>query len=346
MTQFFNGVREYLTPVLRESRFDTEGVLTPEEFVQAGDLLVYTCPTWKWESGERELQKSYLPPHKQYLVTRNVPCEQRASALHTGLNSELTLMLDENGSNEDAWVDTHVQGEDQSVKLNIPDMSAHLQNALQLTDPPTLGDTQYNHNNKTSQPDDQSRDSQVTNNNSNSNSNNNNRHNDDDDDVPDMADFDEDNNVQEIDLASLSNTFISREEPDNILKTRTYDLSITYDKYYQTPRFWLVGYDEHHQPLSGEQMFQDISEDHARKTVTMETHPHASVIQASIHPCRHAATMKRIIANVNGHENSQQQQQQQEKKCRVDQYLLIFLKFISGVIPTINYDYTMDIQGR
>lgn len=29
-----------------------------------------------------------------------------------------------------------------------------------------------------------------------------------------------------------------------ILQTRTYDLNITYDKYYQTPRMWLYGYDE------------------------------------------------------------------------------------------------------
>ena len=31
---------------------------------------------------------------------------------------------------------------------------------------------------------------------------------------------------------------------DGILQTRTYDLNITYDKYYQTPRMWLFGYDE------------------------------------------------------------------------------------------------------
>ncbi len=31
---------------------------------------------------------------------------------------------------------------------------------------------------------------------------------------------------------------------DGILQTRTYDLNITYDKYYQTPRLWLYGYDE------------------------------------------------------------------------------------------------------
>ena len=29
-----------------------------------------------------------------------------------------------------------------------------------------------------------------------------------------------------------------------VLQTRTYDLNITYDKYYQTPRLWLFGYDE------------------------------------------------------------------------------------------------------
>jgi ubiquitin-like-conjugating enzyme ATG3 len=31
---------------------------------------------------------------------------------------------------------------------------------------------------------------------------------------------------------------------DEILKTRTYDLHITYDKFYQTPRLWLYGYNE------------------------------------------------------------------------------------------------------
>lgn len=34
-----------------------------------------------------------------------------------------------------------------------------------------------------------------------------------------------------------------------IRRTRTYDLHITYDQFYQVPRFWLVGYDESRQPL-------------------------------------------------------------------------------------------------
>ena len=29
-----------------------------------------------------------------------------------------------------------------------------------------------------------------------------------------------------------------------IIQTRTYDLNITYDKYYQTPRLWVSGHDE------------------------------------------------------------------------------------------------------
>lgn len=29
-----------------------------------------------------------------------------------------------------------------------------------------------------------------------------------------------------------------------IMQTRTYDLNITYDNYYRTPRLWLFGYDE------------------------------------------------------------------------------------------------------
>lgn len=33
---------------------------------------------------------------------------------------------------------------------------------------------------------------------------------------------------------------------NEILQTRTYDLNITYDKYYQTPRLWLSGHDEVH----------------------------------------------------------------------------------------------------
>lgn len=74
---------------------------------------------------------------------------------------------------------------------------------------------------------------------------------------------------------------------NQVIHTRTYDLHITYDKYYQTPRLWVVGYDENRQPLSVEQMYEDVSQDHAKKTVTMESHPHLpGPNMASVHPCK------------------------------------------------------------
>lgn len=109
-------------------------------------------------------------------------------------------------------------------------------------------------------------------------------------------------------------------------------LNITYDKYYQTPRLWLTGYDENHKPLSVDQMYEDISQDHAKKTVTMEQHPHlpGSGPMPSIHPCRHADVMKKLIEMV----------AQSDKELEVHMYIMIFLKFVQAVIPTIEYDYT------
>ncbi|KAG2336564.1 hypothetical protein BDR05DRAFT_1012891 [Suillus weaverae] len=50
----------------------------------------------------------------------------------------------------------------------------------------------------------------------------------------------------------------------NLLQVRTYDVMITY----QTPRIWLLSYDENHTFLMPAQIFQDISTDHTLKTVT------------------------------------------------------------------------------
>jgi ubiquitin-like-conjugating enzyme ATG3 len=62
---------------------------------------------------------------------------------------------------------------------------------------------------------------------------------DDDDDIPDMDEFDAEN-LEDEDPAALA----SRVDDDNVIRTRTYDITICYDKYYQTPRVWLFGYDE------------------------------------------------------------------------------------------------------
>lgn len=61
----FRRAREWATPTLKDSAFLQRGVLTPEEFVKAGDELVYRCPTWTWESGDPKKAKKYLPKDKQ-----------------------------------------------------------------------------------------------------------------------------------------------------------------------------------------------------------------------------------------------------------------------------------------
>jgi len=177
----------------------------------------------------------------------------------------------------------------------------------------------------------------IVNKNNNNNTNNNNDNNNNN---TKNNDVNKNNKIEpstnENENENENKNFISiKQEEDNIMKTRTYDISITFDKYYQVPRVWLRGYDENANPLTATQIFEDISADHANKTVTVESHPHAGVICASIHPCRHSEVMKRFISRL----------EESGKHLNVDQYLFLFLKFMSAVIPTIEYDYTQSVDS-
>ena len=50
------------------------------------------------------------------------------------------------------------------------------------------------------------------------------------------------------------------EDEIGVLSTRTYDLNITYDNLYRTPRLWLFGYDEDQRPLTEDEMYEDVSQ--------------------------------------------------------------------------------------
>ncbi len=69
-------LREY-APVSHTSTFRQTGEITPEEFVAAGDYLVYKFPTWSWADASPGKHAQYLPAGKQFLVTRGVPCHRR-----------------------------------------------------------------------------------------------------------------------------------------------------------------------------------------------------------------------------------------------------------------------------
>lgn len=70
---------------------------------------------------------------------------------------------------------------------------------------------------------------------------------DDDEEAADMEEFEEKGLLDDVQatviLPSLKNQAKSDDDGE-IIHTRTYDLHITYDKYYQTPRLWFTGYDE------------------------------------------------------------------------------------------------------
>ncbi|KAL2758393.1 hypothetical protein ACRALDRAFT_1075010 [Sodiomyces alcalophilus JCM 7366] len=73
-----NTLRDRYTPVSHTSTFRQSGQITPDEFIAAGDYLVSKFPTWSWgDADDPSRRASYLPAGKQYLVTRNVPCHRR-----------------------------------------------------------------------------------------------------------------------------------------------------------------------------------------------------------------------------------------------------------------------------
>jgi ubiquitin-like-conjugating enzyme ATG3 len=115
---------------------------------------------------------------------------------------------------------------------------------------------------------------------------------------------------------------------------RKYDLSITYDYFHQTPRMWFVGYSNDGRLLTQQELLEDVMAEYANKTVTFEDHPKQNITQLSIHPCNHAKAMKKMIDTMieNG------------GKPRVEFSLFVFLKFISSVTPTIEYDNTVDLE--
>jgi hypothetical protein len=61
---------------------------------------------------------------------------------------------------------------------------------------------------------------------------------DDDDDIPDMDSYSCEDNVDEATLA------VPSEVSNHLVASRTYDISISFDNYYSTPKMWLFGYSE------------------------------------------------------------------------------------------------------
>lgn len=133
------------------------------------------------------------------------------------------------------------------------------------------------------------------------------------DEIPDIED-DNDNLIgagvtepEDEAAAAPASLSVPVDRAGNVLSVRTYDCYITYDKLWQVPRMWLSGLSPSRQPLTTQELFEDITADYAQKTVTIEPFPHKEgVSMASVHPCKHANVMKKVIERMDGAAKAEQ----------------------------------------
>jgi ubiquitin-like-conjugating enzyme ATG3 len=306
----YRSVVSSFTATSTESRFVEAGTLTPTEFVEAGDQLVFKFGTWQWEAGEPSRRASYLPADKQYLITRNVPSKDRVRALD--------YVLDHKTRTEDEWLlpETTTSGEAGDGELrDVDDLTGDGAQGAGTAEPagPIIvaqDDFLDGGEGGAGLPDFSDLDAQLA------------------EEDPAVA-------SAPAPASSSGGGYLVADAPDEqVVRTRTYDLSITYDRYYQTPRLWLFGYDEQGKPLKPELIYEDVLSEYVEKTVTVDPHPLTGTPTVSIHPCKHSLVMKKVV----------QDWIEQGMTPRHDLAMFVFLKFISGVVPTINYDFTMEIE--
>ncbi|MCJ1429604.1 E2-like enzyme, partial [Sticta canariensis] len=108
-------LRDRWAPISHTSTFRNTGQITPEEFVLAGDYIVYKFPTWSWADASHPSKRvSHLPAGKQFLVTRGVPCHRRLDENFAGdagqdeamVQDGFTSASGEAGGEDDGWLRT------------------------------------------------------------------------------------------------------------------------------------------------------------------------------------------------------------------------------------------------
>ena len=291
----FQDVVSKIKPTMKESKFYEEGKLTPEEYVAAGDYLVKKCPTWKWCSAKKEYYNKSLPEDKQYLLTR-VRSKMRASDYLKSNNTKEKII-------EGDWVDADLENKPKTENKKAVDIDL---DALEEKGKKKVEVAEGK--------------------------------NDDDDFViegeeePKQEEKKDEKKADDFEIVDEDDC--KEKDQAGVLKTREYEVTVTYDFYYCVPRMWLMGYNEKGIPLTDEEMKEDIMPEYRNKTCTIEPQTFTGIRSISVHPCRHSLLLKKMIKDF----------QNSGKKLEIEQSILLFLKFLQSVVPTVQYDFTMDIS--
>ncbi|KAI1612006.1 autophagy-like protein 3 [Exophiala viscosa] len=354
-------VRDRYAPIRHTSTFRSTGQITPEEFLQAGDYLVYKFPSWSWSDASSPARRvNYLPAGKQFLITRGVPCHRRLDDNFAGgIGAADDLVRDgflggpddETAGDDEGWLRTGgtTEKEQEGLRGEVRTMSESGQLGKKASEE------------------------------------------EDEEEIPDMEDEDDDNEAIIRDKSENTSAPL-RTYTLYITYTPYYRTPRMYLSGYQSASEPLPP------QLMMEDIVGDYKD--KTVTLEDFPFFDTSVKMASIHPCKHASVMKILLDRADaalklrlqkqnpgnaqvtgmegliddttnlklneerrGHEagvkaatggaggdewevlDEQDTDKDEGEKVaiRVDQYLVVFLKFMASVTPGIEHDFTMGV---
>ena len=299
--QLFKGFQDVVSkikPTMKESKFYEEGKLTPDEFIAAGDYLVKKCPTWSWCAAKKNLSNKALPEGKQYLLTR-VRSKIRAADYLKNNNTKEKII-------EGDWVDADLENKPKTenkknTEIDLDALEEKEKKKVEVAAEANDDDDDFVIEGEDEKPEEKKEGKKT-----------------DDFEIVDEDDLEKD----------------KKEDQANVIKTREYEVTVTYYFYYCVPRMWLMGYNEKGNPLTDDEMKEDVMPEYRNKTCTIEEQTCTGIRNISVHPCRRSLLLKKMIKDF----------QNSGKKLEVEQSILLFLKFLPSVVPTVQYDFTMDIS--
>ncbi|KAK4452815.1 autophagocytosis associated protein [Podospora aff. communis PSN243] len=342
-----NSLRDKYAPPTTKSTFRKTGEITPDEFVAAGDYLVFKFPSWSWADADPISKRSpHLPPGKQFLVTRHVPCHRRLNDDFAGDAGHEESVVESSKGNgdgdDDGWLRTGGLASSQPLKLR---------EVRTVDDAGNLGDREVV----------------------------------EDDDIPDMEDEDDDDAIIR-DAEGGGKNGGRRTYTLYIMYSPYYRTPRLYLQGYQPngeplqPRLMM-------EDIVGDYSDKTVTlEDFpffANNIKMASVHPckHAPVMKTLLDRADAALKLRREklkaglaagskqgmeglveeinnldVGGINTTENPTpsatdagedweevQHEEDQEVAIRVDQYLVVFLKFIASVTPGIEHDFTMGV---